>query len=256
MVSGYSFRSGSSGATRSATRTGVDPASEKLPFSIASTAEDVSAAWGLVYQAYRRAQYIPPNPHEVHVVSQALGPHTAVMLGRVQGVPASTISAIGDNPQGLPLDKVYPEELTRMREEGRRLLEIGLFADRREMCSNMNRTFSAIFELLRFTFFYGMHACITDYLCGIPPRRAKLYARLFGFEQVGEAKSYDTLEQLPVVLMRVELDHLRQFAWRYRGIDYFVKHPVPLGCFDRRYQFEPETLAGTALGRALRTIER
>lgn len=222
------------------------PAAE-LDFDIARSLDDVQEAWRLLYEAYLRVGFIRTNPHELHTVPQAIGPHALVVLGRIRGVLANTICAIGDNPRGLPLDSVYREELDDLRAEGRKLIEIGLFADRRGLMGEVSRTFHAIFELMRYTYYFGRYLGATDFLCGIPPRRTRLYYRAFGFEPVGEVKTYATVEDNPVQLLRVEADYVPEHSSQHRALSYFVENPISEGLFKSRFGFSREALAGSSL---------
>lgn len=218
-----------------------------LDFDIARSLEDVLEAWRLLYGVYLRAGFILPNPYELHTVPQAIGPDTLVVLGRRDGLAVSTISAIADSPRGLPLDSVCPEELSRLRAEGRKFIEIGLFGDHRDLMGETGRTFHALFELMRYTSYFGLYLGATDCLCGIPPKRTRLYHRAFGFRPVGEVKSYATVEDNPVQLLHLETDYFLEHYSQHRALDYFVQNPMPKSIFDSRFRFAPEALAGSPL---------
>ena len=218
-----------------------------LDFDIARSLEDVLEAWHLLYEAYLRVGFIRANPYELHTVPQAIGPQALVILGRIDGLAVGTISAIGDGPGGLPLDSACPEELNELRAEGRKLIEIGLFGDRRDLMGEAGRTFHALFELMRHTYYFGLHLGATDFLCGIPPKRTRLYYRAFGFRPVGEVKSYATVEDNPVQLLHVEADYVREQHSQHRALGYFAQNPMPESLFDGRFRFAPEALAGSPL---------
>src|SRR4051812_40286455 len=130
-----------------------------LNFYVARTLEDVLEAWQLVYIAYRRAELIDANPFELHTMREAVGPQTLVVTGCLGPLSVSTLSVYLDNPAGLPLDSVYREQLAGLGGNGRRVMEVGLFGDRRD---HMNRSAEGLFELMRFAFFYGMHNGVDD----------------------------------------------------------------------------------------------
>ena len=98
-----------------------------LSFHICQTLEEVTDAWQLLYRVYLRSGFVAPNPFEIHTTHHALGAHTAVIQTRIGQVPVGTIAAINDSPALLPLDTVYPVELAKLRSEGRKLIEVGLF---------------------------------------------------------------------------------------------------------------------------------
>src|SRR5437660_92608 len=121
------------------------PSRTGLNFFVARTLDDVVEAWSVVYYAYLRAGLIDSNPFEVHTVPQALGPHTLVVTGCLGPLSVSTLSAYVDNPAGVPLDAVYRAELDGLRKQGRRIMEVGLFADRRD---HIARTAPGLPELM------------------------------------------------------------------------------------------------------------
>jgi hypothetical protein len=221
-----------------------------LSFAIAENLDDVLQAWRLLYQSYLRAGFIKPNPFGLHTVPHAIGPHTLVVIGHRHGEVASTISAISDSHLKLPLDSVYPDELDDMRDHGCHVVEIGLFGDDRK---DVDRSFYALFELMRFATYYCVSIGATDVVCGIPPRRAKLYARAFAFEPIGPEKTYDSVEGHPVILLRSNIAAGRLNSRFHRAIDYFANHPVSLDLYERRFRFDPDLVANSILGEFLRS---
>ncbi|MEI8196308.1 MAG: hypothetical protein WCI73_10395 [Phycisphaerae bacterium] len=230
----------------------TDNPASGLHFAVAETLEDVTDSWHLLYSVYRRVGYIPPNPYELHTTPHAISPEALVVTAKIQGLTVGTISAIPDGPLGLPLDSVYHTQLQALREPGRRLVEIGLFADRRE---DVDRSFITILELMRFTFYFGYHQATTDCVCGIPPRRARLYARAFGFDIIGEPTTYASVQGNPVVLLHFNRTHLLNNLNQYKAMDYFTQHPLARDVFESRFRFQPEQLADSLLQKYLRTLE-
>src|SRR4051794_7035611 len=103
-----------------------------LNFYVARTLDDVLEAWQLVYIAYRGVGLVDANPYELHTMPQAVGAQTLVVTGCLGPLSVSTLSVYLDPPGGLPLDSVYKDELAGLRGEGRRIMEVGLFGDRRD----------------------------------------------------------------------------------------------------------------------------
>ncbi len=226
-------------------------------FSVARTLGEVIEAWGLLYETYRDVNFISPNHFKVHTVPQAIGSHTAVVRCRVGRTTVGTISSICDTPLGLPLDEVYGPELEVLRGQGRRLTEIGLLAERSELLPPPRggedpSTGGLMLDLLRYAFYFAVFSNATDIVCGIPPRRARLYQRAMGFEPIGEIKSYSTVEDNPVVLLRAELRHVFRDAHLYRMTDYFARNPVRHDEFKARYLFDNHRLVQSPLAGYLR----
>jgi hypothetical protein len=213
-------------------------------FTVASTCEEVLEAWQLVYEIYLRTGLIDPNPFQVHTVPQAVGPHAVVAIGRLDGQAISAISAYTDSQAGLPLDSVYEAELNELRNKGRRLAEVGLFADRRE---HINRSIEGILELMRFGFFYATYHRCDHIVIGVHPTHSMFYKRIFGFEQIGEQRNYCTVKNNPVILHRLDLDPAIQRHPQPRGLTSFAKNPVPDAVFHGRYRFDQPSPAWTAI---------
>jgi hypothetical protein len=215
-----------------------------LNYYVARTLDDVLEAWQLVYMAYRRAELIDSNPFELHTIPQAVGPQTVVITGCLGPMPSTTLSAYVDSPAGLPLDSVYPEELGGLRKQGRRLMEVGLFGDRRD---HLVRSSEGLFDLMRFAFYYGTHSNCDDAIIGIHPRHAPFYQRFFALEQIGAARAYATVKNNPVVLLRLDFRAKRNAM--PKGLNFFANNQIPSSVFSSRFLFDEPSLTGSTLER-------
>lgn len=217
-----------------------------LLYDVARTLEDVTTAWQLVYRSYRQTNLIAPNPVGLHTLAPVIGPQTMVACGRIGDALASTLSSYTDGPAGLPLDAVYADELAQLRHSGRRLSEIGLLADRR---ANPSRTLNSLFDLMRFGVLYGIHCGMDDVVIGVHPRHAPFYQRLIGFEVAGPEKSYATVNDHPVVLLRLDLRTTPYQPKLPRGLKYFMANRIAREAFDSRFGFSDEALTNTDIDR-------
>jgi len=134
-----------------------------------------------------------------------------------------------------------------MRRRGGKLLEIGLLGDRRIDERQPGRSLTGIFELMRHTFFFGRSLGVTDFLCGIPPRRAALYQRCFGFKPAGPELSYASVNSAPVVLMHARTRDLLARPWAHRAVAQFLARPLTPDAFADRYAFDPDDVAASPL---------
>lgn len=82
--------------------------------ALAGNLNDMVAAWSLVYHKYRETGLIPQNAFEVHCSAQAVHEDAAVVVARHDGQIDSTLTVIPDQPVGLPLDKVFADELNAL----------------------------------------------------------------------------------------------------------------------------------------------
>lgn len=219
-----------------------------LNFYVARTLPEVMEAWSVVYQAYRRDGLIDSNPYEIHTTPHAIGTQTAVMTSCIGPLAVGTISCYADGPMGLPLDLVYNAELQALRAQGRRLMEVGLFADRRE---HMSRSSEGLFELMRYVYHFGRYIGMDDGVIGVHPRHAPFYVRLVGFEKIGEICTYPTVKDRAVVLLRLDFTRCEAFSPRPKALSYFIDNPVPAPIFDHRFRFNDPTLATSMVTRYL-----
>ena len=240
---------------RPARREGVVADRSNLPveFEVASTVSEVMEGWGVVYKAYVETGLIDPNPYRLHTAPSAVGPDTAVVVGRAGGKAVSTASSIADGPQGLPLDCVYKEELDKLRAPGRRLVEIGLLADHHRG-DDGGDSGSCVFDSTRIAFHFARYLGATDIVCGMHPRRSRLYTRIFGFTPVGTPRTYSCVKNHAVVLMHTTVEYVERNYSSHRALDYFMKNPVADEVFDRRYRFDAASLQSSPMGPYLRYL--
>lgn len=213
-----------------------------MAIRVASDHRVVTEAWRTVYYAYRRTDLIGANPHRVYTALEALGPQTAVICGCVGPLVVSTLTATADSDAGLRLDHVYPEQLQTLRESGRRLMEVGLFADRRK---NFERSTESLFFLSHYAFQYGIYQNSTDVLIGVHPRHANFYIRSLGFESFGSPRPHSNMNDQPVTLLRGNLQ--KQPEQCHAVQEYFRSKPVPVEQYEQRFCFEPQQLEGSPI---------
>jgi hypothetical protein len=157
----------------------------------------------------------------------------------------TTLTTVHDSELGLPLDSVYRRELDALRASGRLLSETGLFADRRE---GIGRSVSALLNLMRLAFYFALRDDNATLVIGVHPHHCGFYERLFGFEKLGDVKSYGAVQGAAVVLLQLPLRERLNTQPAARGIAHFIEHP-PIGDeFDARYGFPPDALRAGPLG--------
>lgn len=219
------------------------PASE--PFcACASTLEQVQSAWRLVYDRYTRMGLIDENPFGIHTVPGAVGQHACVIWGPEGPDVGYTMTLFRDNPMGLALDSVYACELDDLRSKGRRLLEVGMLADRRQSAA---RGIGALLSMMRWAIYYGLHTDLTDIVIGVHPRHAQFYVRCYGFEEFAAPTSYPLVRDNPVVPLRLRLREALANDVLPRGLAEARDHPIPASAFSRRFAFAPEQLRGSLI---------
>jgi hypothetical protein len=214
------------------------------PCLCATSLEHVQSAWRLVYDRYTEMGLIDPNPFRIHAVPTAVGEHACVIWGPEGLEVGYTMTLFRDNPMGLALDSVYASHLDKLRRNGRRLLEVGMLADRRRSAA---RGVGALFSMMRWAVHFGLHTDVTDIVIGVHPRHAQFYERCYGFEQFASSASYPLVRNNPVVPLRLRL--LEQLARDVlpRGLTDARDNPIPGSAFSQRFAFGPEQLRGSLI---------
>ncbi len=210
----------------------------------ATSLEQVESAWRLVYERYSHMGLIDENPFGIHAAPTSVGQHACVIWGPEGPEVGYTMTLFRDNPTGLALDSVYARELDELRQQGRRLLEVGMLADRRRSAA---RSVGALFSMMRWAIYYGLHTDLTDIVIGVHPRHAQFYVRCYGFEQFAPPTSYPLVRNNPVVPLRLRL--LEELAKDElpRGLVNARDNPLPARKFLHRFAFEPQQLRGSLI---------
>lgn len=215
---------------------------------VARTLGEVLGAWRLVYRSYLNAGLIDPNEQEIYACPQAINQNAAVMLGTIGPLTVTTLTAIVDRGQGLPIDQVYAAELAGLRKAGHTFMQVGLFADRRQLLSRCDE---ALLDLMRMAFYYGFHSGASDIVVGVSPEHAPFYNRAFSLEYLGTPKSYAMLNHTPVVMLRGNL-HVKLLNQPLSpALAYFMDNPIEPDVFEGRFDFAPASMARSPLADAL-----
>ena len=215
----------------------------------ATSLEQVESAWRLVYERYTQIGLIDENPFGMHAVPSAVGQHACVIWGAEGSKVGYTMTLFRDNPMGLALDSVYAGHLDELRRKGRRLLEVGMLADRRQCAS---RGIRALFGMMRWAIHYALHTGLTDIVIGVHPRHAQFYVRCYGFEQFAPPTSYPMVRNNPVVPLRLRLLEGLAKDELPRGLADARDNPLPGSKFSHRFAFEPEQLHGSLIAGLLK----
>ncbi len=215
---------------------------------VAQSLNDVTSSWQLVYRSYRQLNLIDENPYEIFTVPQAVHADSAVFFGQVGSSVAYTMTAYHDGPLGLPLDSVYQNELDRLRRQGRSLLEVGLFADRRV---EMKRQIDTLLDLMRYATYFGLCGGSRDAVVGVHPRHAAFYRRFLGFQAIGPVKDHPKVNDAPVVLLHLDWVLQTSSDRAGRALAAFVSQPLDKKDFTGRFRFGLADLEASVVGRYL-----
>jgi|MudIll2142460700_1097286.scaffolds.fasta_scaffold25998_3 hypothetical protein len=224
--------------------------SSGLDYRIADDLDDVVAAWHLVYQRYLLAGLIDPNEQELHATTHAIQEQSLVAIGSINGAIASTLTIMPDGPRSLPLDSVYRSEIDDLRAEGRKLLEVGLLADRRE---EIKRYINSLMCMFMYPWFFARYTG-SDIICGVHPHHAEFYEKAFGFVQYGPARAYPKVKDHPVTLLRLDIEGSLVTERLPRATKIYIENPLPECAFDHHFNLADPSVAESRIGAYLRGL--
>lgn len=219
----------------------------------ASSLEQVLSAWQLVYRRYVEMELIHENSFGIHTTPMAVGRQACVICGSAGGGVHTTMTLITDTAQGLPLDSVYAPYLDGLRQKGRRLLEVGLLADRRR---NHARGISALFLMMRWAAYYTLHSEATDMVIGVHPHHTPFYERYYGFERFAATADYPLVRNNPVVPLRLRVQESLARNILPRGLVAMRDNPVAADAFAQRFEFKPEQVDGSPIAAFLQAANQ
>ncbi|GAB4257774.1 MAG: hypothetical protein Kow0092_04890 [Deferrisomatales bacterium] len=182
-----------------------------LEFAQAADWEDVRGAMGLVYQNYREKGLLGEDPVGLRFTHFNLLPETAVFVAKAGDEVVATFSLVVDTGDfGLPMDALYRDELGHLRRRGRVPAEISGLAIHPAYAPI---SIHLIMNLVKMLYTYATKLGVTDLVVACHPKHARLYRRLFLFEQIGEFRKYEAVNDAPAVAVRLDLVTVRE---RYR----------------------------------------
>lgn len=207
-------------------------------FGIATTHQQIKDCWQLVHHCYTHKGLIDYNPYGLHTTRQAINPNTVVVYGKTNGRIDSTLTVIPDSPHhGLPLDEVYPRLLNQLRNQGRKLVEVGLLADNRTVTAP---GYSQTFGTMHRGFYRALHAA-ADIVIGVHPDHANFYIRMMGLEVIGQMSTHPKVKNRPVVPLLLDMARFR-IEPLPRLMRHFKENPISPDVFDARFRFSQRSM--------------
>lgn len=226
--------------------TSDDRARDSFEVDFARRPDQISAAWRLVFEAYREAELIDDNPWGMHLVPHALRPGTSVVIASRGEQVLSTLTIMHDSNLGLALDAAYPTELNALRLGGHKLMEVGLFADRHLPIAAATR---AIVEMMRYVFYISCYS-LADIVIGVHPRHAAFYERNFGFHPFTPVSTHPTVRHNAVVGLLGETQRQLGAQPVPPSLSDYASRHIPRSAIKNRATIDAQAILGGAAGRA------
>jgi hypothetical protein len=194
---------------------------EPITYKIAVNQQERESAFRLVHRAYVRAGLIEDNPHQLRVTPYHMLDTTDVFIAIFGGEVISTVSLVGDGELGLPMERIYADEVQQLRKQGVSIAEVSSLADRRRQLS---RTLPVFVPLMRLMAQTARHRGIERLLVAVHPRHARFYRRVLSFEDMGEVRPYPFVRNRPAVALALDFRKLE----RIRPVNYTTFFGTPL----------------------------
>ena len=214
---------------------------QDLTVRAANSRDELEEVYRLVYLSYLQRGYIAESPVQMRFsVFNAL-PETITFVGEVGGEIIAAGTMVPDTPMGLPMDEVYRYEVQALRDQGRRLTEVTMLADRRH---EIHRTLPVVMLLMKHIFEYATLVLKANDLCiTINPRHETYYRRFLLFQQLGGLKNYPSVRNNPALAERLDLDHVREESeGNERLLCQFYADRTPMATLCERYAMAPEDM--------------
>lgn len=200
---------------------GSNKSAGRKVYRIARSRDEWEAAFRIVYDAYVESGLISANDYRMRVTPYHLIPTTQVFVASRQQSVIGTLSLVEDSRWGVPLDRVYPQQVQQLRDEGFRFGEVTCLADRG---TPSRCALTVVMKLMGLMAQFASRQGIQKLIIGVHPRHAGFYKRLAAFESAGPTKAYPAVKNHPVVPMVLDLENVQwndpQAYERFFGVDF------------------------------------
>jgi hypothetical protein len=196
---------------------------------------ELESAYELVYQNYRSRDYIPANTTGLRLTIFNAFPTTITFVGVIHDEVIATVSLIPDTPVGLPMDEIYHDEVQALRDEGRRLVEVTMLADRR---LSVSRSLAMVLALMKLVFDYAtLSLKATDLCITVNPHHDKFYHEYLLFTPLGGLRAYPSVSGNPAIARRLDLVRVEEECQgRPVLLHRFYEDRTPMRLFEERYR--------------------
>jgi len=178
------------------------PGDGDFELKLVSSPKGLREACRLVHDRYVEIGLIDKQKNGIWMTPYQLNPNSRAVIGimRVKGVPICTATLVCDSEIGIPSERLYPEEIAKLKKQNRRVVEITCLAAK--PCREASNAFLHIFKLIGV---YAIALGHEDMVISVHPRHARFYEDIFLFEKMGPLKYYPGLKDAPAVLERQDL---------------------------------------------------
>jgi hypothetical protein len=171
--------------------------------SIARTRAERMEAYGLVFDVYRAKGFTEPGaPPLWYSIHNALPGTVTFVVKDEDDVPLATGTVVPDSPFGLPMERMYAEEVDGLRRAGRRVCEINSLVSC--VTSEGWRARKIILKVFSAAFWYARDVLgAEDLLCVTSPEHSRFYRRILLLDAIGPLRGDPHANDAPSVPLRL-----------------------------------------------------
>jgi hypothetical protein len=183
-----------------------------IEVKIASDRQEWEEAFQLVAANYRARGYELASAKPLRFTPYHALPDTQTLVAKHAGHVVATFSVVLDNTLlGLPMERIYGEEIAGLRNKGHRLLETTSLADTGLSVREFLQVFVA---LIRLGMQYHTANGGDTYVITVNPRHKSFYSKVLGFLPLGPCRSYACVQDAPAEAFWVSNTLLKERAPR------------------------------------------
>jgi len=186
---------------------------DRPSIKIAETLDEYMQAFTVLHDVYLASGYLSaPSTYGISFGQHHLLPKSCVFIFKSYLTVLSTMSYIPDTQRfGLPMDDLYKNELDKLRDSGRKVVELGSLATLPQ-----RRMQNLIVFLAKAIFRYAMSTNADDLCIMVNPKHVRFYESIFLFEPFGEERHYDKVNA-PAVALRVNMHKIEPSLYEAYG---------------------------------------
>jgi hypothetical protein len=172
---------------------------EKVEYRVARTREELEAAYSLVYKEYLKRGYINPDGERIKLSIFNALPQATTFIALLDKQIVATATVVPESPLGLPMDKIYHEELCSLRQRSDKICEVSMLASDTEIFQG---GVSVMLNAKKLFFIFNL----LDYMCiTINPKHNLTYEYILFKDLGGGLKTYDTVNNAPAIAKFLDL---------------------------------------------------
>jgi hypothetical protein len=188
-------------------------AASEFHFKIAERKEELESACRLVHDNYIRNGYMTPQESGLRLTLRNALPETTTFIGKKSQRVVSTMTVFQDSGLGLPMDAIYKRETDTLRARGRKIVEAGSLANHPDIPKTDQSVLMHVFKTM-------FHYCrdylnVDDLVIAVNPKHRWFYEHVLLYEQIGDMKPYEYVNNAPAQAYRLDL---RTLETRYREV--------------------------------------